>query len=378
MVPGLTEEQRLLAESAEKMFGGDKGAELRKKVLADPSRCPPELWRQLAELGWLGIGIDPEHGGLGGGPLETMLVMNALGRALLPLPFLSSVVIGGQMVARLGNAKQREILPALIAGEHRVALAASEPTARYDLHDVQTTARPDGNGFRLDGRKSTVLDGGAADSLIVLARTAGSRMDTEGLSLFLVPNRQPGMDVVPYRTYDGRAAAQITFRDVHVDGSMLLGTRDRALPELEDAVDRAIAAVCAEAVGAMDGAYQTTSDYLRTRKQFGRPIGTFQVLQHRLVDMYVMMEESTSLALAAALSLHETGVARRRLIAAAKVQIGRAGKAIAQDCVQMHGGIGITDEYIASHYFRALLAIDSLFGDADHHLGLFPLEKVAV
>lgn len=378
MIPGLTEEQRLLAESAAKIFGGDKGVEWRKKVIADPHRCPPELWRQLAELGWLGVGIDPDHGGLGGGALETMLIMNALGRALLPVPFLSSVVISGQMIARLGNAKQRELLPSLIAGQHRVALATTEPTARYDLNDVQTTARPDGNGFRLDGRKSTVLDGSGADSLIVLARTAGGRMDTEGLSLFLVPNRQPGIEIVPHSTYDGRAAAQITFQNLHVDGSMLLGTRDRALPDLEQAVDTAIAAVCGESVGAMAGAYETTSDYLRTRKQFGRPIGSFQVMQHRLVDMYVMMEESISLALAAALSLEESGPARRRLIAAAKVQIGRAGKAIAQDCVQMHGGIGMTDEYIASHYFKSLLAIDALFGDADHHLGLFPLEKIAV
>ncbi|MGE0154216.1 MAG: acyl-CoA dehydrogenase family protein [Reyranellaceae bacterium] len=377
MIPGLTEEQRLLAESAERALGGDKGALLRQKTIADPHRCPPELWKQLADLGWLGIGIDPDHGGVGGGPLETMLVMNCLGRALVPVPFLSSVVIGSQMIGRLGNAQQRGLLHALAAGEHRVALAASEPTARYDLNDVQTAARADGNGFRLDGRKSVVLDGGAADSIIVLARTAGGRTDSAGLSLFLVPNRLPGMAVTPYFTYDGRAAAQIDFRNVHVDGSMLLGPRDGALPSLEDAIDRAIAAICAEAVGAMRGAYETTSDYLRTRKQFGRPIGSFQVMQHRLVDMYVMMEEALSLALAATLSLQDSGTARRRLIAAAKVQIGRAGKAIAQDCVQMHGGIGMTDEYIASHYFKSLLAIDTLFGDADHHLGLFPVDRIA-
>jgi len=377
MISGLTDEQRLLAESAERFLGGEKGAQLRSKTLADPQRCPREVWQHLADLGWLGIGIDPDHGGSGGGALETMLVMNALGRALLPVPFLSSVVIGGQMLSRLGNAQQLKLLRPLAGGEHRVALAISEPTARYDLNDVQTVARPDGNGFRLDGRKSVVLDGGAADSIIVLARTAGGRTDSAGLSLFLLPNRLPGMETASFFTYDGRAAAQIDFRNVHVDGSMLLGTRDGALPRIEDAVDRAIAAVCAESVGAMRGAYELTSDYLRTRKQFGRPIGSFQVMQHRLVDMYVMMEEAISLALAATLSLEQGGPARRRLISAAKVQIGRAGKAIAQDCVQMHGGIGMTDEYIGSHYFKSLLAIDTLFGDADHHLGQFPLENIA-
>ena len=372
MISGLTDEQRLLSESAERLLGGEKGARLRSRTLADPQRCPREVWQQLADLGWLGIGIDPDFGGSGGGALETMLVMNALGRALLPVPFLSSVVIGGQILSALGNAQQRELLRLLTAGEHRVALAVSEPAARYDLNDVQTVARPESNGFRLDGRKSVVLDGGGADSIMVLARTAGGRMDTAGLSLFLLPNRLPGMQVVSFFTFDGRAAAQIDFHNVHVDGSMLLGQRDDALPGLEGAVDRAIAALCAEAVGAMQGAYELTSDYLRTRKQFGRPIGSFQVMQHRLVDMYVMLEEATSLALAATLSLQEQGIARRRLISAAKVQIGRAGKAIAQDCVQMHGGIGMTDEYIASHYFKSLLAIDTLFGDADHHLGRFP------
>lgn len=373
MIAELNSEQRMLADSLDKLLTESWDIERRRAVVAANEGAAKDLWPRFAELGWLRIGLPAEDGI--GGPIETALVMEAFGRALMISPYLSSIVLSAPLLATLGTAAQKDrFLAALVEGRHLVAFAAAEPAARYDLHDVQTTARTLDGGYRLDGQKSLVLDGADADTFIVAARTAGARHDSGGLTLFLVPARTAGIEIRGYRMYDGHAAADLTLRDVRVGPDAVLGSIDHAWADVERAVDRAIAALCAEAVGAMSAAYAMTIEYLNTRGQFGRTIGGFQAIQHRMADLFAAVEETRSLALAAAMSLDGDRATRRRFIAAAKIQAGRAGKLVADESIQLHGAIGMTDEYAIGHFAKRLLAIDALFGDADHHLGLFPIE----
>ncbi len=374
MIPGLTDEQRLLADNAARFLQQEWTDAVRRDAIS--GRAPaPALWPRMAEMGWLGVGLPADCGGLGGA-VENMLLMEAFGRSLFVSGYLSSTVIAGQLLSRLSAGPGRRArLEMLIAGRARFAFAAAEAGGRRDLHDVSTTAvaSPVADRYVLNGRKTVVLDAAEADTLIVVARTAGDARDTHGLSLFQVPAGTAGIEIRPYRTYDGRSAADVTLRAVEVPADALLGERDGAWPAIEWVVDHALAALAAEAVGAMEGACALTLDYLKTRKQFGRAIGSFQVLQHRMVDVYVAAAESRSLALAATLHLSSAPAIRRRTAAAAKIFVGRAGRMVAEECVQMHGGIGIADEFVMGHYFKRLLAIDTLFGDADHHAGQFPL-----
>jgi alkylation response protein AidB-like acyl-CoA dehydrogenase len=375
MIPGLTDEQRLLGDNATRFLQQEWSEPVRRKTV-EGDLPASGLWPRMADMGWLGIGLPAECGGIGGA-LENMILMEAFGRSLFVSGYLSSTVIAGQLLSRLsaGNDRQARI-EALVAGEHRYAFAAAEAGGRRDLHDVDTVAvtQPSG-GYRLNGRKTVVLDASDADTLIVVARTSGSARDEHGISLFLVPATTSGIGIRPYRTYDGRAAADVVLRDVDIPAGALLGERDAAWPAIECVVDHASAALCAEAVGAMDAACAITVEYLKTRKQFGRAIGSFQALQHRIVDVYVATEESRSIVLAANMHLASEPRVRRRTVAAAKIFVGRAGKMVAEECVQMHGGIGIADEYVIGHYFKRLLATDALFGDADYHAGRFPLEN---
>jgi pimeloyl-CoA dehydrogenase small subunit len=369
-----TEEQRLLDETMRRLVKDEYEFAKRKKYQTEPQGFSPALWATYAELGLLGLPFAEEHGGFGGGGIETMIVMEALGRGLALEPYLATVVLGGGLVALAGSDRQKSaILPEIAAGKLKLAFAHSERGARYDLARVATAAKPQGGGYALSGAKSVVLHGGAADKLIVSARTAGAGNDQNGLSLFLIDRGAKGVTVRDYPTVDGLRAADVTLRDVAVDGDALLGPRDGALPLIVRTIDRAVAALCAEAVGIMETLNAMTLDYIKTRKQFGVPIGSFQVLQHRMVDMTIAAEQAKAMEIFAAMSIDSKDQREReRAVSAAKVQIGLSGRAVGQGAIQLHGGIGMTDEYAAGHYFKRLSAIEHTFGDTDYHLDRFP------
>jgi pimeloyl-CoA dehydrogenase small subunit len=368
----LTDEQRLLQDQVNRVIADEYEFERRKAYAKEAPGFSLERWAQFAELGLLGLPFDEALGGIGGTPVETMIVMEAFGRGLVVEPYLATVVLGGGLVRFAGSsAQQRALVPEIAAGRLRLAFAHTERQSRFDLADVATTARADGAGFVLDGHKGVVLHGDSADTLIVSARTGGGQRERDGISLFLVDRRAAGVAVQGYATVDGLRAAEITLRAVRLGSDALLGPRDHALPLIERAVDAAIAALAAEAVGAMAVAHELTIDYLKTRKQFGVPIGSFQALQHRAVDMLVALEQARSMASLATMVADSTDDAeRRRTISAAKVQIGRSGRIVGQQAIQLHGGIGMTMESKVGHYFKRLAMIDTLFGDADHHLAL--------
>jgi alkylation response protein AidB-like acyl-CoA dehydrogenase len=370
MMFSFSEEQKMLAETASR-FALDRAAATRPA--GEPRDRRTATWQQMAELGWLGIGVPEEHGGMGGGPVEVALVMEAIGRGPIDAPFLSSIAIGAGTLSRFGSPAQKEtLLPAIVAGRTRTAAAFGEAPARYDLFDVATTARAEPGGFVLEGCKATVLDADA-DRLIVLARIDGGRSDPVPLTAFIVPVAAPGVKVDTYPTYDGHQACDVALSGVRVTAQDVLGRSGEGRQVAQWAADRAMGALCAEAVGAMSGAFELTLGYLKSRRQFGRAIGSFQALQHRMADLFAAIEEARSLALAAAWSLQIEADARR-ITAAAKIHIGRTGRLVADECIQMHGAIGMTDEYVVGRYAKRLLAIDTMFGDADYHLGQFPLE----
>jgi len=368
-----TEEQRLLDETVRRLVKDEYDLAKRKAYIAEPEGFSRKLWQRYADLGLLGLPFAEAEGGFGGSAVETMIVMESFGRGLVVEPYLASVVLGGGFVTLAGSAAQKKaILPALAGGKLLLAFAHGERQSRYTLSDVETTAKKDGGSYLLNGKKGVTLHGDSADRLIVSARSGGASRERKGLSLFLVDAKTKGVSRRGYPTVDGLRAAEITLDQVRVEGDALLGPLGEAYPVIEHAIDRALAALAAEAVGIMETLNATTLEYLKTRKQFGVPIGSFQALQHRMADMVVEYEQARSMATLAALSAdladaHE----RRRVISAAKVQIGKSGRFVGQQAIQLHGGIGMTDEYSAGHYFKRLTMIDQTFGDADHHLDRF-------
>jgi pimeloyl-CoA dehydrogenase small subunit len=366
----LTDEQRLLKESVDRLVGGRYDFEARKRYQQEPDGFSRELWGQYAELGLLGLPFAEEHGGFGGGAVETMIVMEAFGRALALEPYLATVILGGGFLRHGGtDAQKAELVPQIAAGEMTLAFAHTERQSRYDLFDVATTAKRDGSAFVLEGDKGVVVHGDSAQKLVVTARTAGGRRDRDGIGVFLIDASAPGVSRRGYPTQDGQRAAEISLASVRVGPEAVLGDPGNGLPLVERVVDEAIAALCAEAVGAMGEMHRLTIDYLRTRKQFGVPIGSFQVLQHRGADMFVALEQARSMAMFATMMAQEEDAAeRRKAVAAAKVQIGRSGRFVGQQAIQLHGGVGMTMEFKVGHYFKRVTMIDTLFGDADHHL----------
>ncbi|PWB65383.1 MAG: pimeloyl-CoA dehydrogenase small subunit [Bradyrhizobiaceae bacterium] len=366
----LSEEQRLLKDSVERLLADRYGFEARQGFLREPEGWSRALWQRYAELGLTGLPFAEAHGGFGGGPVEVMIVMEAFGRALALEPYLASVVLGGGAV-RLGGseAMRSAVLPGVAAGERKLAFAHAERQARYDLADVAATARRDGGGYVLDGAKSLVLHGDAADQLVVSARLTGAQRDAQGLGLFLVDAAAPGVTRRGYAMVDGLRAAEVTLANVRVDATAAIGEPGEAFRLIAQVVDQGIAALCAEAVGALAAMHELTVEYLRTRKQFGVPIGSFQVLQHRAAEMLIGVEQARSMAMLATMMAEEGDATERaKAIAAAKVQIGRSARAVGQAAIQLHGGIGMTMEYQVGHYFKRVTAIDTMFGDADHHL----------
>jgi pimeloyl-CoA dehydrogenase small subunit len=366
----LSEEQRLLKESLDRLIGDRYAFEQRKTYAQTPEGWSRELWAQFAELGLLGLPFEERHGGSAGGPVETMIAMEAFGRALVLEPYLATVVLGGGFLRHGGSAEQRaDLIPKLADGSLTFAFAHTERQSRYDLHDIETRAVRDGAGWVLDGEKGVAVHGDTADKLIVTARVGGGRRDSDGVAAFVVDGNAAGVSRRGYPTQDGLRAAEITLAHVTVGPEGVLGEPGAALRLIERVVDEAIAALCAEAVGAMAVMHELTLEYLKTRRQFGREIGSFQILQHRAVDMLIALEQARSMAMfATMMAADENAAERRNAVGAAKVQIGRSGKFIGQQAIQLHGGIGMTMEYKVGHYFKRVTMIDTMFGDADHHL----------
>ncbi len=368
-----TEEQRLLAETLRRFLATGYSFDARNKIIGSPAGYSEDVWAALAEMGVLGVPFDGEYGGFGGTTVDMMIVMEALGEALVVEPYLATVGLGGQFVARGGTpAQQARILPALIQGKTKLAFAQTERSARYDVQQVSTRARTSGDGWVLDGEKCVVLHGGCADLLVVSARTSGDERETRGISLFLVERNAPGVTVAECRTIDNFRAADIRFSGVTIPRDALIGTEGDGLGRVEEVVDYATALVCAEAVGAIKYAHDATLDYLKTRRQFGVPIGSFQALQHRMVDILISYEQARSIACLACVKVDTAdALERRRVVSAAKLKIADAARHVSQEAVQLHGGMGMSEELKISHTFRRLTMIAQAFGDADHHLARF-------
>jgi alkylation response protein AidB-like acyl-CoA dehydrogenase len=368
-----SEEQQLLRDSMARFVANEYGFEERKKIIASEKGWSPAVWAQLAEMGLLGVPFAEAHGGFGGSMVDVMVVMQELGRGLVVEPYLSTVVLGGGLVNLAGSAAQKQdILPRVAAGKWLLAAAYGESQSRYDLHDVATTAKRDGGGFLLNGKKSVVLHGASADTLVVSARTAGGQRDRQGITLFLVDAKARGVSLSDARTVDGLRAADVGLDGVNVGAEAVLGAVDGGFATLEAGADLGAAALCAEAVGVIETLNAATLEYLKTRQQFGQPIGRFQALQHRAVDMLIHAEQTKSMACVAAVKSQSADpVERRRAVSAAKSLVGRAGRAVAKEAVQMHGGMGVTNELPAAHYAKRLTMIDFWLGDSDWHTERF-------
>ncbi len=369
----LSDEQRLLQDSVARFVQDNYELENRIKLVATSQGFSSELWTTIAELGWLALPFDEADGGFGGSPIEIMVIMEQLGKGLVLEPFFANVVLGGGVLKRAANAQQKaELLPAFIEGTRQLTLAYAEEQARFDLHDVTTTARADGDAFVINGHKSMVANAATATQLIVSTRTSGGQVDENGISLFLVDADADGVSLENFPTVDGLRASEVTFTDVHIDAKNLLGELDRGFVTLNAVANDAILALCAEAVGAMEVLYKDTVTYTQEREQFGHPLADFQVLQHRMVEMFMEYEQCKSLLYRATLEAAQGDSATaQRSVHALKHLVGKTGIFIGESAVQTHGGMGMTEELKIGHYFKRLLIIDAQFGNADFHLQKF-------
>ncbi|MDO8838399.1 MAG: acyl-CoA dehydrogenase family protein [Parvibaculum sp.] len=364
-----TEEQTLLRNTVQSLLADKYDFDTRRKVTKTAEGWRPEMWAQFAELGLLAAPFSEELGGLGGGAIENMIIMEEFGRHLVVEPYVETVVIAGGFLREGGTAAQQEaLIPGIIGGETVWAFAYAEPQGRYNLADLTTTAKKDGSGYTINGYKAVVLGAPWAQKLIVTARTSGGQRDRDGVSVFIVDKSAAGVSTRDYPTVDGRRASEITFENVKVGADALIGAEGKGLPLVEKITDEAIAALSAEAIGCMKELNTATVEYCKTRKQFGVPIGKFQVLQHRMVDMFMAHEQSVSMTYMVNLKLAESDVERIKAAAGAKVQIGKAGRYVGQQAVQLHGGMGMTDELNVGHYFKRLTMIDTQFGNVDYQL----------
>ena len=365
-----SDEQNMLQDSVQRFIQNNYNFESRQKIVASDDGFSRAHWQQFAEMGWLGLPFSEEDGGFGGTAVETMILLEEFGKGLVVEPFISAILQAGSIVAHGGSAEQKQkILEPLIAGELLPALAYIEPQARFNVNDVKTTAVAKGSSYTLDGFKGVVIGGPSADVFIVPARTAGAQTDATGISLFLVSADAEGVSKRDYPTIDGFRASELTLSGVQVDAEALLGTEGDGLSLLQYGLDQGMMGAGAEAVGAMEVLYKDTVEYCKTREQFGQPIGKFQVLQHRMVDMFIEHEQTKSLAYMAAMRLSEGyNPVSRKALSALKVQVGKGGTFVGQSAVQLHGGMGMTNELNIGHYFKRLTAIETLYGNTDFHL----------
>lgn len=365
-----TEDRRMLADTLNRFISEQYGFQTRDRIAASAQGFSAELWHRFAELGIIGALFDEANGGFGGDGFDIAVVFECLGRGLVVEPFLDTLIVG-HAIAKSGNETQKALLGELIDGSRIVALAHGEPDSHYELARVTTRAERHGNAWHLSGAKAVVQHGENASLFLVSARTAGADDEEEGVTLFLVPRDATGVGVRGYRKIDGGRAAEVTFDNVSLDDDALLGLSGEGYATLEYAIARGVLALCAEAVGAMDVAKEHTLEYLRTRKQFGVPIGSFQALQHRMADLLLEIEQARSAVINAAAALGAARTVRERALSAAKYSIGRIGTLVAEECIQLHGGIGMTWELPLAHYAKRLVMIDHQLGDEDHHLERF-------
>ena len=363
------DEQSLIQDQVDQFVQKEYDWETRQSLSNSELGFGEDNWKKFAELGWLGISVSEDSGGFGGSAIESMLIMEAFGKGLVVEPFLETVIMAGGLIDDYGSNQQKSsFLEPAIAGEMHLALAYAEPQSRFNLSDVVTEAKADGDNFIINGYKSVVMNGPSADQIIVSARTSGTQLDENGISLFIIDANASGLDKTNYKTVDGRRASDVTFENVSVSKENLIGDQDKGFEILDSAIDKAILAISAEAVGAMEVLYKTTVEYTKTREQFGTAIGKFQVLQHRMVDMFMEYEQCKSLLYMATMKHEEKAEDAKKAISGLKYQVGKAGKFIGQQAVQLHGGMGVTDELNVGHYFKRLTTVGTIFGNTDYHL----------
>lgn len=369
-----TEEQSMLRDSVARYVQDSYDFDTRRAIADSEEGFSREHWQTFAELGWLSVPFAEEHGGFGGGPVDTMLLMEELGKGLVLEPFLATVLLFGGLLQRSGNAAvAADYLPRVIEGNCLGAFAYLERQSRFELSDVLTRAESDGDGdgYRLSGEKVVVFNGASADALIVSARTAGEQSDREGISLFLLPADSEGVSVTPFKQMDGQTVANITLDNVRVDAGQMLGEAGAAMDLIEPTVEAATVALAAEALGIMAQLNAKTLEYTKTRKQFGVAIGSFQALQHRMVDTFMAYEQTKSLLYRAVCELEEGAESATATVHALKVMVDRAGKLIYGEAIQLHGGMGLTDELDIGHYAKRLMMINATFGNGDFHQAAF-------
>ena len=364
-----TEEQSMVRDTVASFLQDKYDFETRRKIVASETGWRADYWQAFAEeLGILGASFSEELGGLGGGAIDNMIIMEEFGKALVIEPYLGTVVIGGGFMKHSGYAGAASVIEGIIAGTTTIAFAYAEPQGRYTWQDLKTTAKKDGSGYVLNGHKAVVVGAPFASHLVVTARTGGAQRDTGGVSVFLIDKTLPGIVTRDYPTVDGGRASEVYFENVSIPADALIGEEGNGLPLVNKVLDEATAAVGAEAVGVLRKLHEGTLDYAKQRKQFGTAISNFQVLQHRMVDMFIEVEQAVSMTYMATIKLDESDAERAKAVSAAKVRIGRACKFVGQNAIQIHGGMGMTDELAIGHYFKRASIIEGLFGSVDHHL----------
>ncbi|PLR27620.1 pimeloyl-CoA dehydrogenase small subunit [Caulobacter zeae] len=364
-----TEEQSMVRDTVASFLQDKYDFETRRKIVASESGWRVDYWQAFAEeLGILGASFSEDLGGLGGGAIDNMIIMEEFGKALVIEPYLGTVVIGGGFIKHSGYAGAASVIEGIVAGTTTIAFAYAEPQGRYTWSDLKTTARKDGSGWTLNGHKAVVVGAPFATHLVVTARTGGSQREASGVSVFLIDKTLPGVVTRDYPTVDGGRASEVYFENVSIPADALVGHEGNGLSLVEKVIDEATAASLAEGVGVLRKLHEGTLDYAKQRKQFGRAIADFQVLQHRMVDMFIELEQSVSMTYMATIKLDESDAERAKAVSAAKVRIGRALKFVGQNAIQIHGGMGMTDELAIGHYFKRGTIIEGLFGSVDHHL----------
>jgi alkylation response protein AidB-like acyl-CoA dehydrogenase len=363
------EEQTLIQGQVAQFIQRDYEWEKRQNLISSELGFSEKNWKIFAELGWLGISLSEESGGFGGTALESMIIMEEFGKGLVVEPFLETIILCSGLIDSCGTDEQKgEILGQVVAGNMHLALGFTEPQSRFNLADVTTEAKLKDGNYVVNGFKSVVMNGPNANKFIISTRTSGKQTDKDGISLLVVDANQDGVSLRNYPTVDDRRASELTLENVIVPASCLLGSENQGFKLLEDAIDNATLGICAEAVGAMEVLYKTTVEYTKTREQFGQPIGKFQVLQHRMVDMFMEYEQSKSLLYMATIKNVEGSQDAKKSISGLKYQVGKAAKFIGQQAVQLHGGMGVTNELNVGHFFKRLTTIISIFGNTDYHL----------
>ena len=368
----LSEEQKMIQQSVERFVQENYDLTNRVKISSEDPGYSKEYWGSMADLGWLGLAFDEEDGGFGGNQIDTLVLMEQFGKGLVLEPFLANIVLGGGIIKRAASPAIKEsIIPSLMEGKLQITLAYAEEQSRFDIEDVATAAREEDGGFIINGKKSMVLNAESADKIIVVTRTSGSQVDENGISLFIVDASSEGVEKQNFPTVDGLRASEITFEDVKVSSEALVGEKDKGFTILQAVVNDAILALSAEAVGAMEVLYKDTVEYTQQREQFDHALSDFQVLQHRMVDMFMEYEQCKSLLFRATLETVENPDLAQRTVHALKHLIGKSGIFVGESAVQLHGGMGVTEELRIGHFFKRLLVIDSQFGNADFHLDKF-------